>query len=289
MELILEGVTSEFIPAETLQPTHVEPRRLVWDFENLITDRDIIVELPGTLSPIGRSILLSQLAGFAVLLFGAGFLYMSELWHPGRLDDFRLGHFLLLALNYFLFFIIFMVLSLGGEMENWQAIGWSALFSLPLLMVHTSRVLDGRFAFFMVLPLTVFTLGIVINGVYGASLRNQVFVGFGVVAVAFLTLTYGTWSDKKRRYREEREAQGEEARNQEKAAKQEEEREEKVASQRSSLQKRSVQAVRRANELLLKAQGLEVEAKLLLESEDVPEHSDTRKEGESCIAPDLAP
>jgi len=102
--------------------------------------------------------------------------------------------------------------------------------------------------------------------------------------VGFLTLTYGTWSDKRRRYREENQVQAEEARNQEKAAKQEEEREEKVASQRSSLQKRSVQAVRRANELLLKAQGLEVEARLLLESEDVPEHSDTRKEVESCIA-----
>ena len=86
LELTLEGVTSEFIPAETLKPTLVEPHRLVWDFENLITDRKIIVELPGTLSPIGRIILLSKLAGFAVLLFGAGFLYMSELSQPGRLD-----------------------------------------------------------------------------------------------------------------------------------------------------------------------------------------------------------
>ncbi|MEE8162203.1 MAG: prepilin-type N-terminal cleavage/methylation domain-containing protein [Acidobacteriota bacterium] len=284
LELTLEGVTSEFIPAETLKPTLVEPHRLMWDFENLITDRKIIVELPGTLSPIGRVILLSKLAGFAVLLFGAGFLYMSELSQPGRLDNFRLGHFLLLALNYFLFFIIVMVLSLGGEVEQWLAIGLSALFSLPLLMVHTSRVLDRRFAFYRVLPLTVFTLAIVINGVYGEDFRNHVFVAFVVVAVAFLTLTYDTWSEKKGRYLEQKKFQAEEETKRQEEAKREEEREKQIVAEQNSLHQSAIKAVKKVNERLLRAQTLEAEAKLLLDREEAQGHLNARKEVEGCLS-----
>ena len=284
LELTLDGVSSEFVPAETLQPTHVEPQRLVWEFENLITDRDIIVELPGTLSPIGRVVILSQLAGFAVLLFGAGFLYMSELWHPGRLDHFRWGHFLLLALNYFLFFIVFMVFSLGGEMGTGLALGLSSLFSLPLLMVHTTRVLDGRFAFFKVLPLTLFTLGLVINGVYGADFRIYVFVALGVVAVAFLTFTYGTWSEQRRRYQEEEEFRASQEKDQEKLAQQEEKRDKKIAREQDAIKKSASLAVKRAHERLLKAQRLEVEAKLLLDREDAMAHGSARQQIENNLS-----
>jgi prepilin-type N-terminal cleavage/methylation domain-containing protein len=133
--LSLEGATSEYIPAETLQPSKVESGRLMWDYSNLVTDRKIMVELPGTLSPIGRIILLSELAGLAVLLFGLGFLYLSDLKQPGRLDNFHWGDFLLLALNYFLFFVIFMILSLGGELKTWLSIMLSALLSLPRQVV----------------------------------------------------------------------------------------------------------------------------------------------------------
>ncbi len=284
LELTLEGVSSEFISAETLQPTQMEPHRLVWEFENLITDRDIIVELPGTLSPIGRVILLSQLAGLAVLLFGAGFLYMSEMWHPGRLDHFRWGHFLLLALNYFLFFIIFMVFSLGGEMGTGLAIGLSALLSLPLLMVHATRILDGGFAFYRLLPLTLFTLGIVINGVYGADIRMYVFVGLAVVAVAFLTLTYGTWSEQRGRYRQEEETWANQQKDREEVARQKEKTKKKVASSKDSLQQGAGQAVKRAQDRLHKAQRLEVEAKLVLDREDVEANLSARRQFESDLS-----
>ena len=56
------------------------------------------------MSPTGRAILFLRLAGLAVLLFGLGFIYLNDLKEPGRLDSFRWGHFLLLALTYSLFF-----------------------------------------------------------------------------------------------------------------------------------------------------------------------------------------
>ena len=202
LTMALEGVTTEFIPAETLQPTTIGAGHLEWDYRNLVTDRKVIVELPGAMSPIGRIILLSELAGLAIFLFGLGFLYLSELKQPGRLDSFRWGDFLLLALNYFLFFIIFMVLSLGGKMGTWTAMGLSCVLSLPLLVIHVCRVLDGVFALTRVLPLTVFTLAIVINGVYGGDYRKYIFIGFAVAVIALLTFTYKKWIEGRRAYRE---------------------------------------------------------------------------------------
>ncbi len=212
--MTLAGITSEFIPADALQPTRIEEDRLIWDFENLITDRRIMVELPGTMSPTGRAILFLRLAGLAVLLFGLGFIYLNDLKEPGRLDHFRWGHFLLLALTYSLFFIIFTALHLGQHMGAWAALLLSALLSLPLLMIHVSRFWGARFALLWILPLAVFTLAIVINGVYGGPYRTYIYIGLTVLAAAFFTLTYQTWAEKRkahraekeRRYREDREA-----------------------------------------------------------------------------------
>jgi prepilin-type N-terminal cleavage/methylation domain-containing protein len=209
MSVSLEGVTEEFISADTLQPTTVQSGFLQWDYKNLVTNRRVIVELPGEMSPMGRIMLLSELAAVAILFFGLGFLYLSELKEPGRLDNFRLPDFLLLAFNYFLFFIIFMVLSLNGDLALWVSMGLSAAVSLPLLMIHASRILDKTFAFTRVLPLALFTLSIVINGVYGGAVMKYIYIGLTALTVAILTLTYQTWTEKRKEYRLKRAAEKE--------------------------------------------------------------------------------
>ena len=89
--------------------------RVDLDAADLITDRSIVVQLPAGTSPLGRLVLLCQLAGLAVLLFGAGFWYLCEARDPATLDAFRLPHFLLLALNYWLFFGLFALLGFEGD------------------------------------------------------------------------------------------------------------------------------------------------------------------------------
>lgn len=271
LTMALEGVTSEFIPAETLQPSSVRPGYLEWNFDNLVTNRKIIVELPGVMSPIGRIILLSELAGLAIFLFGIGFLYLSELKQPGRLDNFRWGDFFLLALNYFLFFIVFMVFSLGGEIGTWPAMVLSALLSLPLLMIHVWRLLDKSFALTRVLPLTIFTLAIVINGVYGGQFRKYIFIGFAVMTIALVTLTYKRWLEKRKEHKEAKSLEIEEQGRQERERKKSEEKEKKRAEKRRSTEEKLKTAVHEGGQRLSDLEGLAAEAKMLLEYEDSKE------------------
>jgi len=282
--LLLEGATSEYIPAETLQPSKVESGRLIWDYSNLVTDRKIMVELPGTLSPIGRIILLSELAGLAVLLFGLGFLYLSDLKQPGRLDNFHWGDFLLLALNYFLFFVIFMILSLGGDLKTWLSIVLSALLSIPLLMIHVARVLDKSFVFTRVLPLTVYTLAIVINGVYGAGLRKYLFLVLTVATIGFITFTYKKWSVKRKVHRKEQTRLMEEQKQQELELRKEEKLEKKRTEKRRNMKNKTTEAFRAADRRWAEAEALKDEANLLLGHKDKEEYQTMRQSVESTLA-----
>src|SRR5439155_1438717 len=106
-EMTLSGVERPILSASSLPPTAAAEGRLTWAFDRLLTNERIRLELPPGPSPLGRLILLCQLAALAVLLFGAGFWYLSELDRPGRLDTFRWGQFLLLAGNHSLFFAVF--------------------------------------------------------------------------------------------------------------------------------------------------------------------------------------
>jgi prepilin-type N-terminal cleavage/methylation domain-containing protein len=142
--------------------------------------------LPAELSPVA---LLVRFAGLAVLLFGAGFWYLVELREPGRLDAFRLGHFLLLALTYSLFFAVFAVLG-SHDVDAWLAVGIAAVVSWPLLVLHVATIVDGRFALTAALPLAVLTTAVVVNAVYGGSVRAFVWLGLTCAVVAHLTLTY---------------------------------------------------------------------------------------------------
>ncbi|HVF10842.1 MAG TPA: prepilin-type N-terminal cleavage/methylation domain-containing protein [Abditibacteriaceae bacterium] len=202
----LRGVSSYTIPDEALQPSTADPQQLRWEFKNLVSDRRISVLIPGAEAPLARVLLLLRLVGLAVLLFGAGFWYLSEQVQPGQLDKFRWGHFLLLALTYSLFFVIFTVLEFHGTLPTPLSMAVSAVFSLPLLVLHVSRVLNLRFAITSVLPLTIFTLGMVLNGVYGGALRDYVFIGATVFVIGYVTVNYQSWAAGRERRRLESEA-----------------------------------------------------------------------------------
>ena len=132
---------------------------------------------------------LVRLAGLAILTFGAGFWYTVEWRLPGRLDAFRLGHFLLLALTFSLFFIVFAVLDAHG-LSAWMAAAIAAGISYPLIIAHVATIVGLRFAIGTALPLAALTTGIAVNGVYGGELRGLIFVGMLCVVVTFLTWTY---------------------------------------------------------------------------------------------------
>ncbi len=180
------------VPPGSLQPAEAAPGYLVWRFSGIITDQPILVELPAGSTPLGRLILLCQLAGLAVLLFGVGFWYLSEGQLPGGLDHFRLGHFLLLALTYSLFFVVFAVVGYGGHTA--LALLCGALTGVPLLLLHTSRTSGWPFALRRATPLAVFSLGCVVLGVYLEDQRAYVLAGAVVTMVAYATLSYRGWA-----------------------------------------------------------------------------------------------
>jgi len=284
IEMLLEGGTSELIPPEALQPRVMAPGHLLWDFRNLITDRKIIVELPGAMTPTGRVILFLRLAGLAVFLFGIGFMYLNDLTQPGRLDNFRLGHFLLLALTYSLFFIIFTVLNLSENMDTPWALLVSTLLSLPLLLIHTGRFLGIRFSLTRILPLALFTLGIVINGVYGGQYRSYIFIALTVFAAAFVTLTYKGWTDRKRAF-EEKKAQERELRiQQEKDAVEAGKRRNAFEAWRRSAEEKFEKNLEKFAKLNREADTLAKNALLLLEFQDGEEQQSIRQFMEKRIA-----
>ena len=202
----LTGAASPSIPNHALQPTETRDQRFLWQFNNLVTDRAITLDIPGALSPLGRVLLLVRLLAIAVLLFGLGLWYLGEQWQPGHLKNFRWGHFLLLALTYALYFIIFAVISFQEHVTTWLAMVVAALFSWPLLLLHVTRVTTFAFAYRRIMPLAVFTLGVVINGVYGGPVRDYVFIAAVVFVIAYLTLTYEQWEQGRADYREQQRA-----------------------------------------------------------------------------------
>jgi prepilin-type N-terminal cleavage/methylation domain-containing protein len=192
------------VPDRSLQPTTTSGNNLKWEFKNVVTSRPIIVELPAAVSPLGRvSTLLHHLA-IAVLLFGAGFWYLSEHRQPGRMENFRLGHFLLLTLTFSLFFIVFAVL----EFREWPGTAWalviSAVCSLPLLILHVSRIIDMRFAVTRIVPLTLFILVVVLSGVYLPEHFALIATAALAAVIACVTITWRKWAAGRETWQKEK-------------------------------------------------------------------------------------
>lgn len=187
------------VPAASLQPTERAADGIHWRLSQVLATRPVMVDLPAAKSPMGQLILLCQLTALAVMLFGAGFWYLGELWRPGRLREFRFGHFLLLALDYSLFFGVFAVVAYREPPSLALVVALS--LSQPLLALHLSRVFDARFALRLGLPLSLFTLGGVVAGVYLEAHRPYVFLGVAMIAIAVLTLTYRRWAAQRQAWR----------------------------------------------------------------------------------------
>lgn len=186
-------------PSQAMQPTLVEDFKdeagrgqvFQWSLDNAITLLPIVVELPSSQSPLGRLVLLGQLAGLAIFLFGAGFFYLSEGAKPGQLDDFGWSHFLLLAISYFLFFPVFAVLE--KHLGFWPATGLGVVTSLPLMTFHVARFTSWSFALRRSLPWSALTLALVLAGVYLPDDRFMIATASVVLVITYLTLDLERW------------------------------------------------------------------------------------------------
>ena len=192
---------AELAPA-SLQPQQRSPLHWEWKFQNLVSSSPLIVEMPASHSLTAKVLLLCRLAGLAVLLFGLGFWYVGELYRPGCLSQFGWGHFFMLAVTYSSFFPALSVLSLGQGLALPTALAIAAALAQPLLLLHVWRSVDLRFSLFYVLPLADLTLALVVNGVFGDSWREPIFLGAGFLCVAFVTVTYPRWQNHRQRWQE---------------------------------------------------------------------------------------
>lgn len=161
-----------------------------WQRENILSPSPLLVELPSLEDPLTRVVRLFRLTGLAVLVFGSGFWYLSELYESGSLKSFGFGSFGLLALNYSLFFVSFAVLGFHELLPAHQNLALSTLLTAPILLYHVSQILDWRFAISRALPLSIATLGLVYNGVYGGETRDVVYLGYALALGTLLTLSY---------------------------------------------------------------------------------------------------
>jgi prepilin-type N-terminal cleavage/methylation domain-containing protein len=178
------------LPLGSLRPTEQADSRYAWTLENVLAPAPIEVELSAVDSPLGQAGRLFRLTGLALLLFGAGFWYLAELYKVGSLRDFGFGSFLLLALTYSSFFVSVAVLSLDGRFSPLSYLALSLALCLPLLTFHVSQLVDARFAVSRALPLALVTLSLVLLGVYGGQWRSLGFLALALLGLAFLTGTY---------------------------------------------------------------------------------------------------
>ena len=178
------------LPLGSLRPTEQDGDRYTWVLGNVLAPAPIEVELSAVDSPLGQAGRLFRLTGLALLLFGAGFWYLAELYRPGSLKNFGFGSFLLLALTYSSFFVSVAVLSLDGRLSTSSYLALSMALCLPLLAFHVRQLVDSRFAFTRAFPLAVVTLSLVLLGVYGGAWRPIGFLSLTLLVLGFLTATY---------------------------------------------------------------------------------------------------
>jgi len=198
LDLAVNRAPGATVTLTGLQPSTQEHDGLSWTYTNLVSPKPIVLDLPANQSQLARVLLLCRLVGLAVLLFGLGFWYVGELYSPGRLNSFGWGQFFLLALTYSFFFPVLAVLTLSLDLPLGQGLGWAAVLSFPLLMLHVSRIVNLRFAFGYTAPLAVVTLAVVVIGVFGGAWRDLFYLGVSFLTIAFLTLSYRRWASHRR-------------------------------------------------------------------------------------------
>ena len=156
------------------------PDQLRWEVNNLVSDRRIIVLIPEAMAPASLVLYLWRFVAVAVALFGAGFLYLSEQAGPGSSTGSGSGTSCSWPSRSRCSSPSSRCSSSTAGWARCAAMAVSAVFSLPLLVLHVAAFLGLRFALTRVLPLAVFSLGLVITGVYGGEARDYVFVAAAV-------------------------------------------------------------------------------------------------------------
>ncbi|MBF0501579.1 MAG: hypothetical protein HQM09_15680 [Candidatus Riflebacteria bacterium] len=199
-----QGEGEIIIPDTALQPTSRSGSELHWVMSRVGHTSPILIEIPSAESPLGRVVSLFQLMGLAVMLFGLGVWYLAELEKPGLLCRFHVSHFLLLAFNYSLYFVIFSVISFREDMSAGSGMAVSAVLALPFLALHVARFTNWRFAVTRMLPLAMFTLGLVVSGVYLGTFRDVIFLASAVFVTGFVTVTFEKWAAARAEFEAER-------------------------------------------------------------------------------------
>lgn len=182
----LEDPSSVSVPPAGLRAR--EPG--VWESRQILSPPPLVLELPVLADPLARVVKLFRLTGLAVLLFGAGFWYLGELYRSGSLKQFRFASFSLLAVNYSMFFVCFAVLGFHEVVSPSLNLVLSAMLTAPVLVFHVAQIQDWRFALTRALPLSLATLGLVFNGVYVGDYRDYVYLAYALATGLLLTLSY---------------------------------------------------------------------------------------------------
>jgi prepilin-type N-terminal cleavage/methylation domain-containing protein len=182
----LDGPDSLTVPPQGLRFS----QHGVWERNEILSPPPLVVELPVLEDPLSRVVRLFRYTGLAVLLFGGGFWYLGELHRPGALGRFRFGSFALLAVNYSMFFVCFAVLGFHEVVTPFQNLLISAALTAPILAFQVAQILDWKFSLAHAVPLSLATLGLVFNGVYGGDYRDYVYLGYALMSGLLLTLSY---------------------------------------------------------------------------------------------------
>lgn len=225
----LIGAAQTVVPLGSLRPSSEQDSNYSYQAQDLLSPAPLVLEFSAPDAPLARVGKLFRLTGLALLLFGAGFWYLAELYRPGSLKNFGFGSFFLLALTYCSFFVAVAVLGFDGRLSPAQYLGLALLLSQPLLLFHVAQFSGLRFALTRAVPLSLATLAVVLVGVYGSDWKHHAFLGMGLLCMAFLTTSYGPFL-KARQQRQEQQRQRNEA-----AAQQLEAIQKRASGTRSSL------------------------------------------------------
>ena len=182
IRLDLNGAKSITVPDDSLQPTTTLSDHLGWDFRNLVSDRRIIVLIPEAMAPAvaGAVPLAIRCGGGIALRSRVPLSQRAGQARPAR--PFPVGPFHPARLHVSAFLRRLHRAGVCADLDTVASMAVAAAFSLPLLVLHVAAVLGFRFALTRVLPLAVFSLGLVLNGVYGGHFRDYIFISAAVLS-----------------------------------------------------------------------------------------------------------
>jgi hypothetical protein len=190
--ILVHGLKETRVPEDSLPATAIDrdgdADSLQWEYDALIADRNVRVELPSQrgfaqrLADLQRP--LASLSRFSPVLVG---LFVGSLYVVNRLSDIRLSsyHYLLAGLGYFLFYPLLSFLSLAVELPLAGALSSAAIAAL--LLIFLGRAAGWRRTWLRTLVLSVAFLGLLSVGAL-TRWRGVLVTGGGLVIVGTIML-----------------------------------------------------------------------------------------------------